>query len=1407
MNTTGTTVPAAVIDIAGPNLGVPAWQTRQTVRAIVAEAAAAGHAPDRLLFRGLYNADYRSFPDDSVARVAMDEANRQGCRIDTRRHDYASEPPTLLVALGPHNDPVLLRAAERAQAANVTIHTHEPLPRVHLAREADFPDFGTAADRTRFYGGRAGHGRAGYYGNTYTLEREAARGSTLELHAAWLIYTALTNPQYLQQLADAHVCDGACFCHGPNTNKGCHLDNLFRALNPAYDPDSPVDQVLARLQTRPEFATNPALACLLDLQSQDPHKGPREFRDTAQEAQHPGQRYTGPAALAAALKRAQAAPPEPTAPFLRLTERPAPILAPHLHSPLAPGTPQLQPPALQPNPPSPTQAFLAINSSRQTPPAIQHSALTVALYIDHDYQPNLRSLEKFLQAHPGWNLYPTGPGAQNLTIDPDRLAGAPPDPANLAGYIIYWNGTPGPFHSQIDQLLAANSGSNRLPCALYGPHNTPLDALPALPPPQPPTGAPHHQPETQRALAILAVQQAYQPATHRNPEVRKQLRAGLRAILDQHLPLPTTASDLHRLLTAHTANLPPVPSVDAIRQGLAQAQTIAARNHDLGIQMVPYGSDLMPRPYQRLADPPILLHALTNNPQGLAALQAPWATVVGSRQTAPSAVDATRKVAAHLSKQGFVIASGLALGADAGAHQGAIDAHGLTVALLGHGINDTRNRGDDYLYPAKNKPLMAEMLNAGAIILSEYPSIGNEPYDKTDSTRFVERDRLQVGELLVVAQAGRTSGTKHAVNLALELGIPIGCIWLSNFDPNDQHTTLSHDLIASKRAAAITSTRDLAPLIANALADNLRPPSEPAPSPDAPTWTNDIKTALFLQEGGISNATIRTVLTANPDLPFNLAAIETALAALTPPRQLPEPDILATALDRTNQALAIAAADGTQIITCRHPDMLHRFATMDDPPSHIFAQARDPQTIEALLRAPWAAVVGARDTVPAALDAAAKTATTLADHDFVIVSGLARGADAKGHEAALAAGKPTIAILGHGINRYYTHPPEHQHLLEAIIANGGLALSTHPSMPDERTSRTKLYARDLLIACADVVVAAQAAPGKGTAHTLDAALAKGVPVACIDIPVHHHNPDAAYGLQLIADGRALPIRSTHDIPTIVDQLRHTPPTTAPSALPTVLTQPDAPLPPPPTARPEASTSAAMPGLVIQVVLDANYPRPEEAAIMIRDLLAERTTAMLDITGPGRALLETAIPSDRIVPTGHDVAPARRIAFTNATPTDLDALRTRWPDHADNLTTVVIGPQLEPLHLQPARSRQIAVIIDPDYPDAAKALNEHLQRIAIDDRRNNTKTTILAAPGTENAIHKAMPAGLTLQSLPAASPIGLVQLCRDKAPEAYLLLSTREAPLTAPIARYAANRTSAAVTEVPAPARSRGFSHA
>lgn len=110
----------------------------------------------------------------------------------------------------------------------------------------------------------------------------------------------------------------------------------------------------------------------------------------------------------------------------------------------------------------------------------------------------------------------------------------------------------------------------------------------------------------------------------------------------------------------------------------------------------------------------------------------PGVAIVGSRSATPHGAEIARRIASYLASKGWVIISGLAIGIDAAAHRGALDAKGKTIAVLAHGLVKAS--------PAQNRGLADEILKTGGLWISEHA-----PNVTAKKNFFVERNRIQAG--------------------------------------------------------------------------------------------------------------------------------------------------------------------------------------------------------------------------------------------------------------------------------------------------------------------------------------------------------------------------------------------------------------------------------------------------------------------------------------------------------------------------------------------------------------------------------------------------------------------------------------------------------------------------------------
>jgi len=175
------------------------------------------------------------------------------------------------------------------------------------------------------------------------------------------------------------------------------------------------------------------------------------------------------------------------------------------------------------------------------------------------------------------------------------------------------------------------------------------------------------------------------------------------------------------------------------------------------------------------------------------------------------------------------------------------------------------------------------------------------------------------------------------------------------------------------------------------------------------------------------------------------------------------------------------------------------------------------------LYAPCVAVVGTRAPSDDGRRRARRLAEELAGAGVCVVSGLALGIDGAAHEGALAAGAPTIAVLGGGHDHVF--PPRHRELAARIAASGGAVVS--PFAPEVVPQPWQFLARNGVIAAlADAVVVVEAAARSGALNTAGHAADLGLPV--LAFPGDVERPKAAGCNALIRDGATL-VRDAADV--------------------------------------------------------------------------------------------------------------------------------------------------------------------------------------------------------------------------------------------------------------------------------------
>ncbi len=138
-------------------------------------------------------------------------------------------------------------------------------------------------------------------------------------------------------------------------------------------------------------------------------------------------------------------------------------------------------------------------------------------------------------------------------------------------------------------------------------------------------------------------------------------------------------------------------------------------------------------------------------------LSLPQIAVVGSRNPSSGGGENAYRFAEFLAANGFVITSGLALGVDAAAHQGALAAQGKTIAVMGTGL--------DMIYPSRHRALAQQILEMGGALVSELP-LGSS----SKAANFPQRNRIISGLScgVLVVEAAIQSGSLITAKAAMQ---------------------------------------------------------------------------------------------------------------------------------------------------------------------------------------------------------------------------------------------------------------------------------------------------------------------------------------------------------------------------------------------------------------------------------------------------------------------------------------------------------------------------------------------------------------------------------------------------------------------------------------------------------------
>ncbi len=260
--------------------------------------------------------------------------------------------------------------------------------------------------------------------------------------------------------------------------------------------------------------------------------------------------------------------------------------------------------------------------------------------------------------------------------------------------------------------------------------------------------------------------------------------------------LPTTIYQQSERALAHVVSAAQAQALASEPDGLAAQIDVTqhwleASQADGARRVITLGDTSYPKALLAIADPPLMLY-LEGDVERL------WPdaiAVVGSRNPTPQGLVNAREFAASFARAGLTVVSGLALGVDGAAHEGALQAAPAgqlaTIAVVGTGL--------DTVYPRRHLALWQRIAQAG-LLVSEYP-LGTPPLKEN----FPKRNRLISGlsQGTLVVEAALKSGSLITAGQALEQGREVFAI------PGSIHSTQSrgcHALL--KQGAKLVETAE-----------------------------------------------------------------------------------------------------------------------------------------------------------------------------------------------------------------------------------------------------------------------------------------------------------------------------------------------------------------------------------------------------------------------------------------------------------------------------------------------------------------------------------------------------------------------------------------------------------------------
>jgi DNA processing protein len=245
---------------------------------------------------------------------------------------------------------------------------------------------------------------------------------------------------------------------------------------------------------------------------------------------------------------------------------------------------------------------------------------------------------------------------------------------------------------------------------------------------------------------------------------------------------PFVGASLFRVLVSQygspleaLASLPEAPKSDhksETKEGLARAEEFLQQ----GGEVLYFGGPNYPEVLSELGEPPPVLFVRGS----VKALQQSLVGIVGTRHPDEHGERATEESAFAAIRAGYGVVSGGARGVDSAAHRAAMAAGGVTVVVLGCGV--------DVVYPPENKSLFDAALVQGAIVSEIFP--GTQP----NKGFFLTRNRIIAGlaKATLLTRAGFRSGAITTATWAKRLSRPVAVLQTKESDPMGEAARILH---------------------------------------------------------------------------------------------------------------------------------------------------------------------------------------------------------------------------------------------------------------------------------------------------------------------------------------------------------------------------------------------------------------------------------------------------------------------------------------------------------------------------------------------------------------------------------------------------------------------------------------